>query len=85
MIATELGIPSHHSLVQTNSKCEQRKGHDTDINWYDETDENGALVAKYIVKDSTGIYPPQKRNITFDKFSLEGVIIKSGSLNQLKD
>jgi hypothetical protein len=77
----KLGIPSNHSLIQTDTKCEQRKGHDTDICWYDETDEIGIIVAKYIVKDSTGIYPPQKRSITYDRLSIDGQIINSGSLN----
>lgn len=77
----KLGIPPNHSLVQTDTKWEQRKGQDTDTSWYDESDEGGNVVAKYIVRDSTCIYPPQKRNITFEKLSIDGQIINSGSLN----
>lgn len=28
---SKLGIPEDHSLIKTASKCEQRKGQDTDI------------------------------------------------------
>ena len=81
----ELGIPANHSLIQTDTKWEQRKGQDTDIYWYDETNEEGKVVAKYIVRDSTCIHPPQKRNITYDKLSIDGQIINSGSLNDSID
>lgn len=63
----KLGIPEGHTLVETDSKWEQRKGRDTDTYWYDEINENGVVVAKYIVKDSTSVYPPFGRNITWDK------------------
>lgn len=76
----KLGIPANHSLIQTDTKWEQRKGQDTDTYWYNETNEEGEVVAKHIVRDSTCIYPPQKRSITFDKLSIEGQIINSGSI-----
>lgn len=81
MTKGKLGIPANHSLIQTDTKWWQRKGQDTDTSWYDETDEERNVVAKYIVRDSTCIYPPQKRSITFDKLSIHGQIINSGSLN----
>lgn len=63
----KIGIPEAHNLVQTDSKWEQRKGQDTDTYWYDEVDASGAVIAKYIVKDSTSIYPPNSRSITYEK------------------
>lgn len=63
----QLGIPEGHTLVETDSKWEQRKGRDTDTYWYDEINENGVLVTKYVVKDSTSIYPPFGRSITWEK------------------
>lgn len=63
----ELKIPSEHSLVQTKTEWKQKKGQDTDTYWYDEVDAQGNIIAKYIVKDSTSIYPPFGRNITFEK------------------
>lgn len=62
-----IGIPDTHNLVQTDTKWEQRKGQDTDTYWYDEVDPNNAIVAKYILKDSTSIYPPFGRNISHKK------------------
>ncbi|SIR15985.1 hypothetical protein SAMN05421546_0020 [Solilutibacter tolerans] len=63
----EIGIPDNHKLVQTDSKWRQSKGLDTDTYWYDQVDETGAVVAKWIVKDSTSIYPPFGRNISSEK------------------
>ena len=64
-----IGIADTHSLVQTDSKWEQRKGQDTDTYWYDEVDSAGAVVAKYVAYDSTGVYPPHGRSITFEKLA----------------
>jgi len=63
----ELKIPSEHSLVQTKTESKQKKGQDTDTYWYDEVDAQGNIIAKYVVKDSTSIYPPFGRNVTFEK------------------
>lgn len=63
----KLAIPEAHRLVQTDTKWEQRKGQDTDTYWYDETDDAGKIVAKYVVKDATSIYPPCTRRITYEK------------------
>ena len=63
----KIGITDNHKLVQTDTKWDQRKGQDTDIYCYDEVDELGNVVAKYIVKDSTSIYPPFDRNVSYDK------------------
>ncbi|MDY0180598.1 hypothetical protein [Aliarcobacter skirrowii] len=63
----ELKIPSSHSLIQTKTEWNQKRGQDTDTYWYDEVDAEGKIIAKYIVKDSTSIYPPFKKNITFEK------------------
>lgn len=63
----ELKIPSEHSLVQTKTEWKQKKGKDTDTYWYDELDAQGNIIAKYVVKDCTGTYPPFRRNITFEK------------------
>ena len=62
-----IGIPAEHTLVQTSSKTEQRKGKDTDIDYYDELDANGQLVAKYEVKETMSIYPPFGVSKSFTK------------------
>lgn len=38
-----------------------------DTYWHDEVDGTGTVVAKYVVKDSTSIYPPNGRSITCEK------------------
>jgi hypothetical protein len=65
----KIGISESHKLIQTDTKWEQRKGQDTDTYWYDEIDALGVVVAKYIVKDSTSMYPPFGRSITYEKLS----------------
>ncbi len=62
-----LNVNENHKLVQTNTKWEQRKGWDTDTYWFDEFNENGELVAKYIVKDETCIYPPFEHNVSYSQ------------------
>lgn len=63
----KIGIPNDHMLVQTDTKWEQRKGQDTDTYWYNQVDSDGNIVAQYILKDSTSIYPPFGRTISYDK------------------
>ncbi|MET0005544.1 hypothetical protein [Candidatus Thiodiazotropha sp. LNASS1] len=63
----KIGIPADHNLVQTDTKWEQRKSLDTDTYWYDEVDGEGNVVAKWVVKDSTSVYPPFGRDISFEK------------------
>ncbi|MHB8987699.1 MAG: hypothetical protein ACYC6S_02835 [Desulfobulbia bacterium] len=75
-----MGVPDNHTLTQTDTKWSERKGRDTDTYWYDEKDERGDLVAKYVVKDTTSMYPPQTRTIEFEKLSADGAHIKSGAI-----
>ncbi|WP_205899465.1 hypothetical protein [Pseudomonas viridiflava] len=62
-----IGIPDDHGLKHTGSKSEQRKGRDTDIDFYDETDAQGNVIAQYEVRDSMSIYPPQGTTLSFRK------------------
>lgn len=63
----KIGIAENNKLIQTDTKWEQRKGQDTDTYWYDEIDATGNLVAKYILKDSTSMYPPFGRTVSYEK------------------
>jgi hypothetical protein len=62
-----IGIPDSHGLTHTSSKREQRKGQDADLDYYDETDPEGTVIAKYEVRDSMSIYPPQTTTVSFRK------------------
>lgn len=62
-----IGIPESHKLQHTGSKSEQRKGRDTDIDFYDELNESGETVAQYEVRESMSIYPPFTNNVSFKK------------------
>lgn len=80
MYKEKLGVPDEHELVQTSSKSEQRKGRDTDIYDYDERNADGAVIAKYVVRDSMSIYPPQSTTVSFVKYDSSGVEIESGTI-----
>ncbi|MEP9320446.1 hypothetical protein ABKS89_25095 [Pseudomonas sp. LABIM340] len=62
-----IGIPEGHTLKQAGSEREQRKGRDTDIDFYEELNEAGELVAKYEVRESMSIYPPFTNHVSFKK------------------
>ena len=62
----KIGIPDNHKLVQTDSTWKAKNGQDTDTYWYDEVNENGEVVNSYVIKDSTSMYPPFGRTITWE-------------------
>ncbi|MCL0019001.1 hypothetical protein JI723_06855 [Providencia manganoxydans] len=67
-IKKQYSVPENHTLVSTGFRWEgSRKGQDTDAHTYQQIDENGNVCAEYLVKDSTSIYPPQKRTISISK------------------
>ena len=59
----EFGIEDTMKVVRTGSKNESRKGQDTDIDSYDVFDVNGKLLFKCEVRESIGIYPPNKKSV----------------------
>jgi hypothetical protein len=62
-----IGIPEGHSLRHTGTGREQRKGRDTDMDFYEELNEAGEVVAKYEVRESMSIYPPLSNTLSFRK------------------
>jgi hypothetical protein len=80
MYREKLGIPIEHEFVGTSSKSEQRKGRDTDIYGYDEKNSDGEIIAKYIIRDSMSIYPPQNTTVSFVKYDASGIELSSGTI-----
>jgi hypothetical protein len=80
MYKEKLEIPDDHDFVRTSMKSENRKGQDTDIYTYDEMNTKKELVARYEVRDSMCIYPPQNRTISYTKYDTSGKEIDSGRL-----
>ena len=66
-LKTKMGIPAENHLVQTDTTWKQKSGQDTDTYWYDEVDPDGNVVNKYVVYDSTSMYPPFGRTISWTK------------------
>lgn len=63
----KIGLPESHTLKIVSSQWSQRKGQDTDTYECEELNEQGEVIAKYTVKDSTSMYPPFGRSITWTK------------------
>ncbi len=61
----KIGLPESHTLSITSSNWAQRKGQDTDTYECEERNEQDEIIANYTVKDSTSIYPPFGRSITW--------------------
>ncbi|PWB14341.1 hypothetical protein DCO44_09405 [Acinetobacter sp. AM] len=61
----KIGLPESHTFKIVSSQWSQRKGQDTDTYECEELNEQGEVIAKYTVKDSTSMYPPFGRSITW--------------------
>ena len=71
-----LNLQDGHKLHQTKMESKVKKSEDYDLYYYDELDANENLVAKYIVKHSTSIYPPFTVYVEYQKFDSDGNLIE---------
>lgn len=76
----KLGIPVNHSLRFISSEVSRKRGQDTDIYIYEELDDTGTSICRYEIRDSTSIYPPQRRTITHKKISWGSKLIYTSVL-----
>lgn len=77
----EIGIALDANLVRTATDWKQRKGRDTDYEYYEERDETGNVVAKYEIQDSTSMYPPFGRTVEYYKYAPDGTQLATGSIS----
>lgn len=49
----KIGVPESHTLNIVSSQWSQRKGQDTDTYECEELNEQGEVIARYTIKDST--------------------------------
>jgi hypothetical protein len=63
----KFNIPDDHKIVQVETTWKQKRGQDTDTYQYDQIDPTGNVVARYLETDSTSIYPPFQRHVSFEK------------------
>lgn len=61
----QVGIDPESSVKKTGDRREVRKGQDADITSYDVLDATGQTVAQYDIVDSTSIYPPFDRTVSY--------------------
>lgn len=76
MYEEKLNIIDGHKLIQTKMENIVRKSEDYDLYYYDELDKKNKIVAQYIVKHSTSIYPPFSEYIEYQKFDVDGKLIE---------
>ncbi|GAA4650515.1 hypothetical protein GCM10023116_27980 [Kistimonas scapharcae] len=82
MFKDQLPVQEGNTLRMTGDSRSVRKGQDTDIYTYEETNQAGDLVARYEVHDSMSIYPPFGRTVTFTATDSTGkTIIPNGRLS----
>ncbi len=74
-----LPVDAGNHLLLTDSKREQRKGMDNDDDYYNEVNDQGAVVAIYHVWHHLDIYPPQMVNQGWEKKDLGGNVVAKGS------
>jgi len=72
----ELNIADDHTLHQTKMENKVKKSEDYDLYYYDELDADDHIVAKYIVKHSTSIYPPFSVHVEYQKFGANGNLVE---------
>ncbi|YCO05177.1 hypothetical protein ACB087_16995 [Vibrio sp. VNB-15] len=61
----ELHLNPNHTYKRISSEWKQKHGDDFDLYTYEEYDLNGELVRTFTVRDSTRMYPPFNRTISF--------------------
>ncbi len=62
----ELRLNPKHTYKQIHTEWKQKHGDDFDLYTYEEYDEKGNHVRTFTVRDSTRMYPPFTRTISYD-------------------
>ncbi len=64
-------IPEGHTLVSDGLEWKgAKRGQDTDLYWYNELNQQGEIVGRYEVTDSTSTYPPFGNTISVSKVAV---------------
>ncbi len=64
-------LPQGHELKHVKSKYEVRHGEDSDLDEYEQIDQEGNVVARYICKESMLIYRLPETTTTWYKITDE--------------
>lgn len=76
MYEKELKIKDSHSLKQIKTEWKTKGNEDFDITSYEELNEEGVVICKYIVKDTTLKTPPFSRFLECQKLDLNDKLIE---------
>lgn len=61
-------IPTDHKLIENGQpKSTSSGGRERETYEYNQIDEDGNIIAVYIIEDSMSIYPPFRHNISYEK------------------
>lgn len=61
-----LNLNKNHTYKQIDTVWKQKKGEDFDLYTYEEYNETQELVRTFTVRDSTHMYPPFTRRISYE-------------------
>ena len=61
-----LKLNPEHTYKKIDSVWKQKRGDDYDLYTYEEYNKNEELVKTFTVRDSTRMYPPFERTISFE-------------------
>lgn len=72
------GIDDTMKIVRTGGRNQNRRGDDTDIDYYQVSAADGTLLWKCEVHESISMFPPQRKSTSYKKFDLDGRPIELG-------
>lgn len=68
----QIGIDPAFVIKKISDRRDVRKGQDADVEVYDVFNAAGMLVAQYEIYDSTGMYPPHSRTVSYRQLGASG-------------
>lgn len=60
-------IPDDHQLVLTRTRWDPREGQDAEFAYYDETDAEGTVVGRYLIRDSLSQRALPGQRVSYEK------------------
>ncbi|HIF9541006.1 TPA: hypothetical protein ACX6S1_001199 [Photobacterium damselae] len=81
MYKTLLGIATENQLIRADMKWDTTKSHDIEILWLVEKSPDDNVVARYVIKVTKELNFPDRRNISYQKYTPDSLsLVSSGEL-----
>lgn len=69
------GIPEQHSLTLSKNSSVKRRSTVYETRWFEEQDEQGAIIARYRAWSNQNLDPPYRKQQGWERFSLSGNLL----------